>query len=111
MTKNKIKYADFEKLDLRVATILEVKQHPNADKLYVLTIDLGNEQRTLVAGIRNYYKEDELINKQIIVLANLEPAKLRGIESNGMLLAASDKKGNLVVLSTDKNIENDSEVK
>ena len=111
MTESKIKYEDFAKLDLRIATVLEVKPHPNADKLYILTIDLNTETRTIVAGIKNYYKEEELIGKQIVIVSNLEPAKLRGIESNGMLLAASDEKGNLVVLTPDKNIENNSKVK
>src|SRR3989338_148250 len=105
----KIKYEDFEKLDLRVATIKKVENHPNADKLYVLTIDLGDEMRSLVAGIKNYYKPEELIDKQIIVVANLEPAKLRGIESNGMLLAADDK-NNLVILTPEKKIKEGSKI-
>jgi len=105
----KIKYEDFKKLDLRVATIKKVEDHPNADKLYVLTIDLGSEMRTLVAGIKNYYKPEELIDKQIIVVANLEPARLRGIESNGMLLAADDK-NNLVILTPEKKIKEGSKI-
>jgi len=105
-----MKYEDFEKLDLRVATVKKVEDHPNADKLYVLEIDLGNETRTIVAGIKKYYTKEELIGKQIIVLANLEAAKLRGIESNGMLLAASDEKGNVIVLTPDKEIENGSKI-
>ena len=105
----KIKYEDFKKLDLRVATIKKVENHPNADKLYVLTIDLGDEMRSLVAGIKNYYKPEELIDKQIIVVANLEPAKLRGIESNGMLLAADDK-NNLVILTPEKKIKEGSKI-
>jgi len=105
----KIKYEDFEKLDLRVATIKKVENHPNADKLYVLTIDLGDEMRSLVAGIKNYYKPEELIDKQIIVVANLEPAKLRGIESNGMLLAAYDE-NNLVILTPEKKIKEGSKI-
>lgn len=106
----KIKYEDFEKLDLRVATIKEVKPHPNADKLYILTIDLEDETRTIVAGIKKYYSEKELINKQIIVVANLEPANLRGIESNGMLLAADDG-NNVVILTPEKKIGNNAKVK
>ncbi|KHO53906.1 MAG: methionyl-tRNA synthetase [archaeon GW2011_AR18] len=105
-----MKYEDFEKLDLRVATVKKVEDHPNADKLYVLEIDLGNETRTIVAGIKKYYTKEELIGKQIIVLANLEAAKLRGIESNGMLLAASDEKGNVIVLTPDKQIDNGSKI-
>ena len=105
-----MKYEDFEKLDLRVATVKKVEDHPNADKLYVLEIDLGNETRTIVAGIKKYYTKEELIGKQIIVLANLEAAKLRGIESNRMLLAASDEKGNVIVLTPDKQIDNGSKI-
>ncbi len=77
-------------LDLRVAKILEVKEHPNAQKLYVLQADLGGEKRQLVAGLKGYYSIEELRGKKIIVVANLKHAKLRGIESEGMLLAADD---------------------
>jgi methionyl-tRNA synthetase len=80
-----------DRLDVRVAQILEVKEHPNADKLYVLQLDLGDERRQIVAGIRNDYTRDQLRGRKIVVLANLEPAKLRGIESRGMLLAAEDR--------------------
>jgi len=79
-------------LNLKVAKILEVKDHPDADKLYVLQIDLGAEKRQLVAGLKGHYSKEELKNKKIIVLTNLKYAKLRGIESQGMLLAGEDKK-------------------
>lgn len=84
---------DFKKLNLKIAKIVDVSCHPNADKLYVLKINLGDSQRQLVAGIRNYYKKEELINKQIVVLENLEPAIIRGVKSEGMLLAAQDTNG------------------
>ena len=77
-------------LNLKVAKILEVKEHPNADKLYVLDINIGNEKRQLVAGLKEHYTFEELKNKKIIVVTNLKHAKLRGIESQGMLLAADD---------------------
>ncbi len=77
-------------LNLKVARILQAKEHPNADKLYVLEIDLGTEKRQLVAGLRGHYRTDELMNKKIIVIANLKYAKLRGVESQGMLLAGDD---------------------
>ncbi|MFH1398557.1 MAG: methionine--tRNA ligase [Candidatus Woesearchaeota archaeon] len=80
-------------LDLRVAKILEVKDHSGADKLVVLKIDLGTEQRTLVAGIKNYYTYEELVGRNIVVVKNLKPAMLRGIESKGMLLAAGTDNG------------------
>ena len=79
-------------LNLKVARILDVREHPNADKLYVVDIDIGNEKRQLVAGLKQHYTIDELKNKKIIVVANLKYAKLRGVESQGMLLAADDGK-------------------
>ncbi|MBN1385724.1 methionine--tRNA ligase [Candidatus Woesearchaeota archaeon] len=78
----------FSRLDLRVASILEIRDHPEADRLYIMKIDLGTEQRQLVAGLRSYLSKDELKGKHIIVIRNLKPAKLRGFESQGMLLAA-----------------------
>ncbi len=87
-----------EILDLRVAEIKEVKDHPNADKLYVLKIDLGTEQRQLLAGLKKYYKMEDLVGKHIIIIANLKPRRIRGLESQGMLLAADDKKQNKIVL-------------
>jgi len=78
-------------LNLKVAEIIEVKDHPDADKLYVLQIDLGTEKRQLVVGLKEHYSEDELKNKKIIVITNLKYAKLRGVESQGMMLAGEDK--------------------
>jgi methionyl-tRNA synthetase len=86
-------------LDLKVAKILEVEDHPEADKLYVLQIDLGSEKRQIVAGLRNYYSQKDLIGKNIVVVTNLEPVKLRGKKSNGMLLAGSNKE-DVVLVST-----------
>ena len=83
-------FSDWEKIDLRVAEILKVEEIKGADKLYKLKIDLGTETRTLVAGIKQYYTKQELEGKRIIVFTNLEPKTLRGIESQGMLLAASN---------------------
>ena len=80
-------------LNLKVAKIIDIKEHPNADKLYILDIDLGNEKRQLVAGLKPYYKTEELKNKKIIVVTNLKYAKLRGVESQGMLLAGDDGSG------------------
>jgi methionine--tRNA ligase beta chain len=90
--------ADFQQLDLRVATVTSAEVHPNADRLLVLRIDLGGSERQIVAGIRGSYEPVALVGKRIVVVANLEPAKLRGIESQGMLLAARD--GDRVVLVT-----------
>jgi methionyl-tRNA synthetase len=81
-----------EKVDLRAAKILEVKPHPDAKKLYVETVDLGGEQRQIVSGLVPYYKPEELAGRNVILVANLKPAMLRGVESKGMLLAASEGK-------------------
>ncbi|MFH1425561.1 MAG: hypothetical protein ABIG28_02410 [archaeon] len=88
---DKVKFGDFAKLDLRVGLIKEVEEHPNADKLFVLKVDFAEEsgERTIVAGLRGHYSVDELKGKKAIFVANLEPAMLRGVESNGMILAAS----------------------
>jgi len=102
---------DFRKLELRVATVIAVEPHPNADRLLVLKIDLGTEQRQLVAGIRAHYEPQALVGKQIVVVANLEPATLRGVQSQGMLLAASDAEGRVVVLTPDQPVTAGATVK
>jgi methionyl-tRNA synthetase len=95
---------DFRKLELRVATVKSAEPHPNADKLMVLQIDMGGEARQICAGIRNHYSAEELVGKQIVVVANLETAKLRGLESQGMLLAASDE-GRVIILTPEKPVQ------
>ena len=108
MNSEKVKYEDFTKLDLRVGKIIEANEHPNADKLFVMKVDLreGKEkERTIVAGLRGYYKKEELKGKKAIFVANLEPAKLRGIESNGMILAAvSEDRKEVVFLKPEKEV-------
>jgi len=90
---------EFKKVELKVGKVLSAEDHPNADKLMVLRVDLGEEQpRTLVAGLKGYYRNEELEGKLVVVVTNLEPARLRGVQSNGMLLAAQD--GAQVVLLT-----------
>jgi methionyl-tRNA synthetase len=81
-------------LDLRVAQIVKIERHPNAEKLYIETLDIAGEERVIVSGLVPHYKEEELLNKKIIVVYNLKPAKLRGVESRGMLLAAETKQDN-----------------
>lgn len=99
-----IEFNEWQNLDLRVAEVLSVEDHPNADKLYILKVKIGEEERTIVAGIKEYYSKKELIGKKIIVFTNLKPAFLRGIKSEGMLLAA--EKGNkCVLLTVDKDFE------
>ena len=115
--KATITYDDFCKLDLRVATIVEVAEHPNADKLLVLQIDLGGERRQgerrqIIAGIKAAYAPESLLGKQIVVVANLQPRKMRGMESNGMLLAASagESPDDVVVLTLDRDVPPGSSV-
>lgn len=88
---------DFAKIDLRVATVVAAERVPKTDKLIKLQVKIGNEERTIVSGIAQHYEPENLIGKNVIVIANLKPAKLRGIESRGMVLAASDAEGNLVL--------------
>ena len=103
-------YEDFRKIELKVAEIKEVNDHPNADRLYVITIDLGDKTKQIVAGIKASYQKEELVGKQVIVVDNLEPAMLRGVESQGMLLAASDETG-IVIVSPERKIKLSSIVK
>jgi len=96
-----IEYDDFAKLDLRVATVLECKPHANADKLLVLQIELaGGERRQICAGLRAFYVPEQLVGKQIVVVANLAPRTMRGEISQGMLVAASDPTTNKVIVVT-----------
>ena len=102
---------DFEKFNIRIGKIKQAKPHPNAEKLIVLQVDLGDETRQIVAGLKGYYNEKDLINKKIAVIVNLKPVKLRGVESNGMLLAAIDEKNdNVSLITVDKDIKEGSKV-
>lgn len=87
-----VTFEDFKKIEMRIASIKEVKAHPNADKLFVMKIDTGSEEKEIVAGIRGFYEINELVGKKIVVITNLEPATIRGVKSSAMLLAASDEK-------------------
>lgn len=89
--KPEIVYDDFDKLDLRVGTILECKRHPDADKLLVFQVKMGTEKRQIISGVAEHYKPEETIGKKVIVVANLKPRKLRGLESKGMILFADNK--------------------
>ena len=89
---------DFRKLELRVAQIKEVNDHPNADKLLILTVDLGDRQKQVVAGIKNFYSKEELVGKQVVLVDNLDPAILRGVESQGMVLAGTDESGMTIII-------------
>lgn len=100
-----IGFDEFAKLDLRVAKVLEARDHPNADKLLILKVDLGTEQRQLVAGLKGYYTSEQLVGKNLIVVANLAPRMMRGEQSQGMLLAAvSDDQSQVVILTTASDV-------
>jgi methionyl-tRNA synthetase len=109
--KPDITYEDFEKLDLRVGKVLEAEKVPKADKLLKLIVDLGFEKRTILSGIAEYYQPDELVGKLVTVVANLAPRKIRGIESQGMLLMAGNDFGKLYSVGPEKDIEVGSVVK
>lgn len=105
-----IKYEQFAQLDLRVATVLEAREHPNASKLLLLKIRVGSVEKQIVAGIKAHYEPQSLVGTQIVIVNNLEPAMLRGEESQGMLLAASDESA-VVLVRPEKAIADGSRVK
>jgi methionyl-tRNA synthetase len=109
--KPDITYDDFNKLDLRVGKVLEAERVPKADKLLKLIVDLGFEKRTILSGIAEYYQPEELVGKLVTVVANLAPRKIRGIESQGMLLMAGNDFGKLYSVGPEKDIEPGSGVK
>ncbi len=100
-----ISFDDFKRVSLKVGKILEVTDHPNADKLYLMKVDIGNnEVRTIVAGIKEYYKDkNSLIGKNVVVVSNLTYREIRGIKSEGMLLASSNN-NELTLITTDRDI-------
>lgn len=104
--KDTIQYDDFMGMDIRVGTILEAEKMPKADKLLILKIDTGIDKRTVVSGIAQHFKPEEIIGKQVCVLANLAPRKLRGIESQGMILMAENTDGKLVFITPETLVNN-----
>ena len=104
-----VSFKQFQELDLRVGKIVTVDGVPNADKLYKLSVDMGEKKITLVAGLRPYYKPEEMNGKSIIVVANLDPVILKGVKSEGMLLAAQE--GSIVsLLTVDKSVKPGSKI-
>ncbi|MCL4454103.1 MAG: methionine--tRNA ligase subunit beta [Deinococcus sp.] len=95
---------DFAKVELRVAEVVKAEKHPKADKLLVLTLSLGSETRTVVSGIAEWYTPESLLGKKLVLVSNLKPAKLRGVESQGMILAGEDHKGRIVVVTPDADL-------
>ena len=109
--RENIQFDDFMKLDIRVGTVLECTKVPKADKLLQFRIDDGLEKRTIVSGIAQHYKPEELVGKQVCFIANLAPRKLKGIVSEGMILSAEDFDGKLAVITPEKEVKPGSEVK
>ena len=101
---DRISIDDFMKIDLRVARVLAAEKVPNSRKLVKLSIDAGTEQRTLVAGIAESYEPESLVGRTIVMVFNLKPAKLMGIESNGMVLAASPDGGKPTLVGFDQDV-------
>lgn len=94
---------EFKKMEIVIAQIKEVRDHPKADRLYILKVDTDQGEKQLVAGIRSSYTKEELVGRQVVVINNLQPAVIRGEESQGMVLAASDKEG-IVLLGVDRPV-------
>jgi methionyl-tRNA synthetase len=109
--KPTIDFTDFTKLDIRVATILEAEKVPKADKLLKLLVDTGRDKRTVVSGIAEHYSPEEIIGKQVSLLMNLAPRKIRGVESQGMILMAENQDGVLSFVSPEKGMNNGSEIR
>ncbi|HHJ11401.1 MAG TPA: methionine--tRNA ligase [Bacteroidetes bacterium] len=109
--KNQIDYDDFSRLDIRLATILAAEKVPKTKKLLKLTLDTGLDQRTVVSGIAEFFNPEEIVGKQIAVLVNLAPRKIKGIESQGMILMAEDPSGKLYFIIPEENTDNGSEIK
>lgn len=106
-----ISFADFQKLDMRIAQIKEAEEVKEADKLIKLTLDVGEMgKRTIVSGIKDWYEPKDLIGRKIVYLANLDSKKIKGIESQGMLLAPEDENGNCVLLIPEKDINSGTKV-
>ncbi len=97
--KPEIEYPDFEKCEFKVAEVLSCEPHPKADKLLVFQLALGDERRQIISGIREWYRPEDLVGKKVMVITNLKPRKLRGLESHGMILSAEDPSGKLSVLT------------
>jgi methionyl-tRNA synthetase len=109
--KEAVTFDDFSKIDIRTATILEAEKVPKTNKLLKLKIDTGIDIRTIVSGIAEYYDPEAIIGRQISIVANLEPRKIKGIESKGMILMAEDKNGKLVMVSPSDKVSNGSMIK
>src|SRR3989304_1803598 len=108
---SQVSLAEFQRLDLRVAEIVRAEPVAGSKKLLKLTVRLGEEERTLVAGLQGQYAPEALIGKKVAVVANLQAARIQGIQSQGMLLAAEDAEGRIVLLTPDKDIPPGSKIR
>jgi len=106
--KDECTYDEFMKMDIRTATVLEAERVPKTDKLLKLLIDTGADQRTIVSGIAEYYTPEEMVGKQICILANLAPRKIKGIESKGMILMAKEDNGKMRIVTPEEKLANGS---
>jgi len=105
-----VSFRDFKKLEFRVSTVTMVEKVPGSDKLYRMMVDIGDKEIQIITGLVDYYEAEELQNKRIIVCTNLAPAKIFGQLSEGMLLAAETKEGDLALLTTDREIKNGAKI-
>ncbi len=101
-------FDDFKKIEMKVGEILEVEEIPEADSLYKIEVDLGDEKRQVLAGIKKYYEKEDLLNKKVVVVANLETKEMFGEKSEGMILATGEE---ATLLTVDREVENGSEVR
>ena len=109
--KPTISFEDFQKADLRVGTVVSADDLEESNKLIKLTIDIGVERRQIIAGIKKRYKVEDLVGKQVVIIANLEPKNLAGYESQGMLLAATNEEGFPVILSPESSVQDGAGIK
>ena len=110
-SEEEIAIDDFNQMQLKVAKVIEAEKVPDTDKLVRLKLTLGDEERTVVAGIAQFYEADDLVGRKVVIVANLKPAKLRGILSQGMVLAANDAEGNLSLVSVDPDVPPGTDVR
>ncbi|MFH1594171.1 MAG: hypothetical protein ABID09_05705 [Candidatus Omnitrophota bacterium] len=104
-----VTFDQFKAMEIRIAKVVACEDHPNADKLYIVTVETGVDTRKVVAGIKEHYTKEELIGKQVVVIMNLETATIRGSESQGMILATKDE-GKLAILVPEKEVTVGSKV-
>ena len=109
--KPEVEYDDFAKLEFRVGEIIACEEVPKSRKLLCNTVRFGNETRQILSGIKAWYKPEEMVGKKVMAIVNLKPAKLAGMMSEGMILAAEDEAGNLSLMTTDREVEGGAEVR